>query len=81
MGHKCHTGQSFIQFLWGKHWVHNQNICLLHWVCRLIRKYKLLFSFKAVTPCGINKCDIMPEVKPPPPSPGISRVGNLIMVK
>ena len=23
---KCHTGQSFIQFLWGTDWVHNQNM-------------------------------------------------------
>ena len=38
---KCCTGQSFIQYSWGKDWVHNQNMCLLDWVCRLIRKYKL----------------------------------------
>ena len=31
-------------------------ICLLDWVCRLLRKYKLPFSFKAATPCRINKC-------------------------
>ena len=49
---KCYTRQSFIQFLW----VHNQNMCLLDWVCRLIRKYKLPFGFKAATPCSINKC-------------------------
>ena len=51
----CHTGQSFIQFLWGTDWVHYQNICLLEWVCRLIRKYKLPLSFKAATHCSINK--------------------------
>ena len=53
---KCHMGQSFIKFLLGTDWVHNQNMCLLDWVCRLIRKYKLPFSFKAATPCSINKC-------------------------
>ena len=52
---KCCTGQSFIQFLWGTDWVQNKNMCLLDWVCRLIRNYKLLFSFKAATPCSINK--------------------------
>ena len=51
---KCRTGQYFIQLLWGADWVHNQNICLLDWVCRLIRKYKLPFSFKAATPCSLN---------------------------
>ena len=30
-------------------------MCLLYWVCRLIRKYKLPFSFKAATNCSINK--------------------------
>ena len=53
---KCCAGQSFIQFLWGTDWVHNQNMCLLDWVCKLIIKYKLPFSFKAATPCSINKC-------------------------
>ena len=53
---KCYTGQYFIQFLWGTDWVHNQNMCLLDWVCRLLRKNKLPFSFKAATPCSINKC-------------------------
>ena len=48
-------GQYFIQFLWGTDRVHNQNICLLDWVCRLIRKYKLPFSFRAATSCSINK--------------------------
>ena len=46
---KCRTGQSFIQFLWGADWVYNQNMCFLDWVCRLIRKYKLAFNFKAAT--------------------------------
>ena len=45
---KCCMGQSVIQFL--------TKICLLDWVCTLIRKYKLPFSFKAATPCCINKC-------------------------
>ena len=53
---KCCMGQSFIQFLWGTDLVYNQNMCLLDWVCRLIRKYKLSFSFKAATPFRINKC-------------------------
>ena len=53
---KCCMGQSFIQFLWGADWVHSQNMCLLDWVCRLIRKYKLPFSFEAATPYSINKC-------------------------
>ena len=53
---KCRTGQSFIPFLWGTDCVHNQNMCLSDWVCRLIRKYKLPFSFKVATPCSINKC-------------------------
>ena len=53
---KCHMWQSFILFLWGTDWVHNQNMCFLDWVCRLIRKYKLPVSFKAATPCSINKC-------------------------
>ena len=52
---KCRTGQSFIQLL-RSDLVHNQNICLLAWVYRLIRKYKLRFSFKAATACSINKC-------------------------
>ena len=67
LGHKCCMGQScckgkccmrqsFIQFLWGTDWVHNQNMCLLDWVSTLIRKYKLSFSFKAATPCSMNKC-------------------------
>ena len=55
-GAKCHMGQSFIHFLWGTDLVHNQNMCLLDWVCRLLRKNKLPFSFKAATPCSINKC-------------------------
>ena len=46
---KCRTGQSFIQFLWGADRVHNQNRCLLDWLCRLIKKYKLPFSLKAAT--------------------------------
>ena len=50
------NGQSFTQFLWGTDWVHNQDMCLLDWMCRLIRKYKLPFSFKAAVPCSINKC-------------------------
>ena len=25
-GHKCHMGQSSIQFLWGTDWVHDQNM-------------------------------------------------------
>ena len=29
-------------------------IYLLDWVCKLIRKYILPFSFKAATPCSIN---------------------------
>ena len=53
---KCCKGQSFIQFLLGTDWVHNQNMCFLDWVCRLVRKYQLHFSFKAATPCSINKC-------------------------
>ena len=53
---KCCTRQSFIQSLRGTDCIHNQNMCLLDWVCRLIRKYKLPFSFKAVTPFGKNKC-------------------------
>ena len=53
---KCCTGQSFIQFLCGTDWVHNQNMSLLDWVYRQIRKNKLPFSFKAATPCSINKC-------------------------
>ena len=36
--------------------IYNQNMCFLDWVCRLISKYKLLVSFKAATPCCINKC-------------------------
>ena len=32
----------------------SKNMCLLDWVCRLLRKYKLSFSFKAATPCSIN---------------------------
>ena len=52
---KCCMGQSFIQFLWEADWVYNQNMCFLDWVCRLIRKYKLPFSFKTATPCSINK--------------------------
>ena len=28
----------------------------LDWVCTLIRKYELSFSFKAATPSSINKC-------------------------
>ena len=35
---KCCMGQSFIQILWGTDGVLNQNMCLLDWVCRLIRK-------------------------------------------
>ena len=31
-------------------------ICLYNWMCRLLRKCKLPFSFKAATPCSINKC-------------------------
>ena len=53
---KCRTGQYFIQFLWGTDSVHNQNMCLLQWVCRLIRKYKSPLRFRAATPCSINKC-------------------------
>ena len=53
---KCHTGHSFTQFLWGTDWVYNQNMCLLDWVFRPIRKYKLPFSLKAATPFSINKC-------------------------
>ena len=52
---KC-TGQSFIQLLWETDGVHKQNICLLDWVCRLIRNNKLSFSFRAATPCSISKC-------------------------
>ena len=44
-----YTGQFFIHFLWGTDWVHNQNMHLLDWVCWLLRKYILPFSFKAVT--------------------------------
>ena len=33
-----------------------QTDCLLDLVSRLIRKYKLPFSFYAATPCKINKC-------------------------
>ena len=51
----CRTGQSFIQFLWGTDCVYYQDMCLLEWVCRLIRKYKLPFSFTAATHCRINK--------------------------
>ena len=53
---KCCMGQSFIQLLWGTDWDDKQNMCLLDLLCRLIRKYKLPFSFKAATTCNINKC-------------------------
>ena len=53
---KCCMGQYFIQLLWGTDWVHDQNMCLLERVCRLIIKYKLPFNFKAATPCSINTC-------------------------
>ena len=52
---KC-AGQSFIQFLWETYLAHIQSMCLLDWICRLIRKYKLPFSFKAASPCSMNKC-------------------------
>ena len=45
-------------------------ICLLDWVCGLIRKYKFPFSFKTATPSSINKMPLKTvcgtEVKPPP---------------
>ena len=53
---KCRTGQYFVQFLWGTDSVHNQNMCLLEWVCRLIRKHKSSLRFRAAAPCSINKC-------------------------
>ena len=53
---KCLTGLSFVKFLWGTDWDHNQNMGLLDWGWRLIRKYKLPFCFKAATPCSKNKC-------------------------
>ena len=55
-GHKDRMGQSLIQFLWGPDRAHNQNMCFLDWVCRLLRKYQLPLSFKALTSCSINKC-------------------------
>ena len=52
-GYKCLTGQSFIQFLWGTtDWVHNQNVSLLDWVCRLLRKNKLFLVSKLVHPAA-----------------------------
>ena len=47
---KCCMGQSFIHF-YEEQIEFITKICLLDWVCRLIRKYILPFSFKAATPC------------------------------
>ena len=78
---KC---QYSIQFLWRTDWVHNQNMCLLDWVGRLHRKYKLPFSFHAATPCIINK--FLSKYRSvhgvlPLHSIEISRVGNLMIME
>ena len=41
---------------YGEHIEFITKISLLDWVCRLIRKNKFPFSFKAATPFRINKC-------------------------
>ena len=56
MGHKMLYRTICHPIFMGADWVYNQNMCFLEWVFRLIRKYKLPFSFKAAIPCSINKC-------------------------
>ena len=56
-------------------------ICLYDWVCRLLRKCKLPFSFKAATPCSINKCLSKCCMGQSKNTIFPYRVGNLIMIE